>query len=96
MFLNPGTQAREIYGKEESEESFRCNFGLNPKYFPAFEETSFRFSGKDEDGAPRLMELTDHPFYMGTLFLPQLRSDASHVHPIIDAYVDAVVENAKH
>jgi CTP synthase (UTP-ammonia lyase) len=45
--------------------------------------------GVDADGHVRIVELADHPFFIATLFLPQLRSTAQKPHPLIIAYLKA-------
>ena len=49
------------------------------------------FGAHDQDGAPRSLELTDHPFFLGTLFQPELAGDGTRAHPVIRAFADAVV-----
>jgi CTP synthase (UTP-ammonia lyase) len=51
-------------------------------------------SGQDELGDARVAELPDHPFYVGSLFQPELSSDATWVHPLIRAFTTAACEHA--
>jgi CTP synthase (UTP-ammonia lyase) len=48
-----------------------------------------RFSGADETGEVRIAELPDHPFYLATLFQPELAGDGSRAHPVIRAFAAA-------
>ena len=48
------------------------------------------FGAHDDDGAPRSLELPDHPFFLGTLFQPELAGDGTRAHPVIRAFADAV------
>ena len=53
------------------------------------------FSGRDERGDPRIAELPGHPFFVGSLFQPELSSGATWAHPLIVAFAAAVREHAQ-
>jgi CTP synthase (UTP-ammonia lyase) len=89
--LLPGTLARQAYGKEEAVEEFRCNYGLNPVYREKIGMGGLRISGVDSTGEVRMVELSDHRFYLATLFLPQHSSSPDRPHPLITAYLKAVL-----
>ena len=84
-----GTIASRAYGKDMSSEHFRCNFGLNPDYRGRIEDGELRVSGVDDNGEVRIIELVHHPFFVATLFLPQLSSVPSAPHPLITAFLRA-------
>jgi CTP synthase (UTP-ammonia lyase) len=71
--IEPGTVASRCYDSGCAEESYYCNFGLNPDYRSALVEAGLTVSGTDQSGEVRIIELPSHPFYMGTLFVPQMR-----------------------
>jgi CTP synthase (UTP-ammonia lyase) len=52
-------------------------------------------SGVGEDGEVRVLELADHPFFVGTLFVPQARTRAGEPHPLIAALADAARVHAR-
>ena len=87
--LLPGTTTVRAYGREEAEEAFRCNFGLNPKYRVRILSGPLRVAGVDDNGEVRVVELANHPFFVATLFLPQLSSMPAAPHPLIVAYLRA-------
>jgi CTP synthase (UTP-ammonia lyase) len=87
----PGTLTRQAYGKEETVEEFRCNYGLNPAYRDQFGGGMLVVAGIDLDGEFRIVELTDHRYFVATLFLPQLSSSPDVPHPLILAYLKAAV-----
>jgi CTP synthase (UTP-ammonia lyase) len=87
--LRPGTRARACYATDGARESYYCNFGLNPAYRDDLESAGLCISGVDIDGEPRVVELPYHPFFIGTLFLPQTRSTPNEPHPLIAAFVTA-------
>jgi CTP synthase (UTP-ammonia lyase) len=87
--LRRATRAREIYGRDEVAERYFCNYEVNPLYRDALEATGLVLSGFSENGDIRMAELPEHPFFLGTLFQPQLSSEAGHPHPLIRAFVQA-------
>jgi CTP synthase (UTP-ammonia lyase) len=87
--ITPGTTTVRAYGREEAEEAFRCNFGLNSKYRAQILGGPLRVAGVDDDGEVRIVELVNHPFFIATLFLPQLSSTLAAPHPLIVAYLRA-------
>lgn len=87
--LDPGSLAGKAYGCDWTEEEFRCNYGLNPAYAAALKSTDLRIVGWDETGETRVVELRKHPFFVGTLFIPQYSSSPERPHPLICAFVKA-------
>jgi CTP synthase (UTP-ammonia lyase) len=76
-------------GATEVEEQYYCNFGLNPDYREQLDAAGFRITGVDADGDARVFELDDHPFYVATLFVPQMRSRPRRPHPVVTEFVAA-------
>ena len=89
-----GSRAAEIYGSTSATEEYYCNFGVDPGKVELFENSGLRVSGSDSEGEVRVIELPDHPFYVGTLFVPQTRSTAARPHPLVTAFLRAVTETA--
>ncbi|GAA3510629.1 CTP synthase (UTP-ammonia lyase) [Streptosporangium album] len=89
--LTPGSLAERIIGATRTVEKYSCNFGLNPAYLPALREGGLSFTGRDAAGAVRVLELPEHPFFLATLFQPELAGDGSRPHPIITAFASASV-----
>ncbi len=77
----------QAYGKDEVTEQFRCNFGLSPESFPHFSNGPLKVAGVDRDGDLRIVELSGHPFFVATLFVPQLLSQPGAPHPLVLAYL---------
>jgi CTP synthase (UTP-ammonia lyase) len=82
-----GTRAAAIYGVGEAPEPFFCSYGLNPTYRPLLEAGGLVVSGIDRLGEVRIVELPAHPFFLGTLFVPQARHSRAEPHPLISAFV---------
>jgi len=85
----PGTQAHSIYAKDEATEVFGCNYGLNEAFADHIRSKALRVSGYDSDGTIRMVELPGHPFFIATLFVPQLLSRSAEPHALIVAYLQA-------
>jgi CTP synthase (UTP-ammonia lyase) len=80
------TRAAALYGTRESIEAYYCNYGVNPDYRPRLEAAGMVVSGMGGQGEVRIVELSVHPFFIATLFLPQARSTAERPHPLITGY----------
>jgi CTP synthase (UTP-ammonia lyase) len=89
--IAPDTLTHRVYGKEEIVEEFRCNYGLNPEYRDKIGAGGLKVAGVDSNGEVRIIELSDHRFFMATLFLPQLSSSFDKPHCLIVAYLQAAI-----
>jgi CTP synthase len=87
--ISPKTLAFRIYRSHKIEETFTCNYELNPVYRGALEANGLRVSGVSQDGGARIVELPDHRFFVATGFVPQLSSEENRPHPLILAYLEA-------
>lgn len=93
----PGTRAAELYGEAgERAESYYCTYGVNPDFRPRLEAAGLRVTGIDPDGEPRIVELDRdaHPFFLATLFIPQVRSAPGAPHPLVRGYAAAAQARA--
>jgi CTP synthase (UTP-ammonia lyase) len=86
----PGTRMAAIAGVERSLERYHCAYGIDAAYLQRLTDGGVVFSAHDEDGSVRALELPDHPFFLGTLFQPELAGDGSRAHPVIRAFAEAV------
>jgi CTP synthase (UTP-ammonia lyase) len=90
VLLAPGSRVAALYGTARTTEPFFCSYGLNPAYRERLATVGVEVTGEDEDGEPRIVELAEHPFLVGTLFVPQARPPAeAAAHPLIRAWLDA-------
>ena len=87
----PGTLIASIAGVERSVERYHCSYGIASAYIEALERAGVIFGAHDQDGAPRALELAGHPFFLGTLFQPELAGDGTRAHAVIRAFAEAVV-----
>ena len=91
----PDTLMARIAGVERSLERYHCSYGIAPSYVEALEEAGVIFGAHDDDNAPRALELHDHPFFLGTLFQPELAGDGTRAHPVIRAFAEATSLRAR-
>ena len=88
--LTPGTLLATLYGSELSEERTTCSYGLSPSLQQIADEHGMRVAAVDDTGEVRAVERVDHPFFVGTLYQPQLSSMASRPHPVFLGLLAAV------
>jgi CTP synthase (UTP-ammonia lyase) len=91
IVVRPGTLAHQAYGLEKVMEQFSCNYGLNPVYQEALEKSGLRVAGTGQDGEARIVELAGHPFFVATLFVPQLSSSVEQPHQLITHFLKAAL-----
>jgi len=80
-----------VYGEDTVEEEYYCNFGVNPVHASKFNDGPLKVVGSDSEGEIRVIELPNHPFFVGTLFVPQLRSTPTEPHPLVTEFVRIAV-----
>ncbi len=76
--IAPETRAELLYGRHTSPEPYRCHYSLNPAYRDILLSHGLIASGLDAEGEVRIVERTDHPFFVATLFVPQMSEEQPH------------------
>lgn len=89
--FTPGSRTAAIYTSLAAKEAYYCNFGVNPERVAALQGGALKVVGSDEEGEVRVVELPEHPFFIGTLFVPQARSRPNQPHPLVTAFIQSVV-----
>lgn len=87
--VQPGCRLAAIYGGCEIFEEHFCNYEVNPAYHQALENAGLRLAAFDATGELRAVELPGHPFFIATLYQPQLSSTVSKPHPVIVEFLAA-------
>ena len=87
--LREGTLARELYGAPTCTERHRHRYEVNPEYIPALEDAGMVFSGTSGNRM-EVLELPDHPYFLGTQFHPEFRSRPTRVSPPFVGFLDAI------
>jgi len=93
--IKEGTLAQQIYGKKEIRERHRHRWEFNNAYLNQFEEAGMIASGKNpESGLVEIVEITDHPFFIGVQYHPELKSTVENPQPIFVHFIKAAKEFA--
>jgi len=88
--LAEGSLVREAYGEELIDERHRHRFEVNPEYVPQLTERGLRVSGLSPDGKfVEIVELEDHPWFVGCQFHPEYKSRPSAPHPLFRSFIRA-------
>jgi CTP synthase (UTP-ammonia lyase) len=90
----PGSLIQRIMGVERSLERYHCSYGIDRAYIDRLTDHGVHFTAHDDAGDVRALELPDHPFFLGTLFQPELAGDGTRPHPVVRAFADACVARA--
>jgi CTP synthase (UTP-ammonia lyase) len=90
----PDSQVARIYGATEAREQYYCNFGVNPDCVLLLSRGPLRVVGSDAEGEVRVVELPGHPFFIGTLFVPQARSTRQQPHPLVTAFLRSCIDRS--
>ena len=94
--LVPGSRIADIYGTLEIRERHRHRYEVNVTYKDRLEEAGLRFSGMSPDGElPEIVELPDHPWYVGVQFHPELKSRPFAPHPLFTSFVAAALDKSR-
>src|SRR5690606_12591975 len=90
--LVPGSRAAEAYGTLEISERHRHRYEVNNAYRDILGEKGMRFSGVSPDGnLVEIIEVPEHPWYLGCQFHPELKSRPTGAHPLFKAFIAAAV-----
>jgi len=88
-----GTLAEEIYGSPEVMERHRHRYEFNMKYRDQMYEKGFVISGTSPDGTlAELIELRDHPYFVGCQYHPEFQSKPNKPHPLFKGFIHACLE----
>ncbi|MCS6804944.1 MAG: CTP synthase [Acidobacteriota bacterium] len=88
--LAPDSLARRIYGTDEISERHRHRYEFNPEFEAIFRQHGLIVSGKSRDGRfLEMIELADHPWFIGCQFHPELKSKPLHPHPLFVSFIAA-------
>ncbi|EME68887.1 CTP synthetase [Paramagnetospirillum caucaseum] len=94
--LKQESRVREIYGAERISERHRHRYEVNLDYKDALEKTGLSFSGMSPDGVlPEIVEIPDHPWFVGVQFHPELKSKPFDPHPLFTSFIAAAVRQSR-
>jgi len=88
--VTPGTLAHRIYGTETISERHRHRYEFNNRYLEQYVQNGMTASGfNPETGLVELIEIADHPFFIGCQYHPELKSTVENPHPLFVGFVKA-------
>jgi CTP synthase len=94
--LAKGSMAAEIYGTTRISERHRHRYEVNTRYRNRLEAAGLRFSGLSPDGLlPEIVEIPDHPWFVGVQFHPELKSRPFSPHPLFASFIGAAVDQSR-
>jgi len=92
--LKAGTRAREAYGGETIHERHRHRYEVNNQFCPVFEENGLVVSGiHEETSLVEMIELSEHPWFVGCQFHPEFQSRPLRPHPLFKAFIGAALKH---
>ncbi len=95
--LTPDSLIQRIYGKEVIVERHRHRYEFNNRYRQVLEEAGMSFSGWSKDGRlVEVVELADHPWFIGCQFHPEFTSTPRDGHPLFAGFIRAAIQQRAH
>jgi CTP synthase len=92
--LTEGSLAQRIYGKMEIVERHRHRYEVNNQCIPQLEQAGLRIAGRSQDNAlVEMIELSDHPWFIGCQFHPEFNSTPRDGHPLFISFVQAALDH---
>jgi CTP synthase len=92
----PGSKVAEIYGAKTVFERHRHRYEVNINYRDQLEQAGLKVAGLSPDGGlPEIVELADHPWFIGVQFHPELKSKPFEPHPLFSSFVGAAVHQSR-
>ncbi|MBD8064619.1 CTP synthase [Devosia sp. PTR5] len=94
--LTRGSRVADIYGTTRISERHRHRYEVNMDYRKMLEKNGLLFSGVSPDGRlPEIVERTDHPWFIGVQFHPELKSKPFEPHPLFTSFIAAAMEQSR-
>ena len=94
--LKEGSRVAQIYGTCQIDERHRHRYEVDTKYREKLEECGLTFSGMSPDGRlPEIVEWSDHPWFIGVQYHPELKSKPFAPHPLFADFVRAAIEPSR-
>jgi CTP synthase len=92
--IEPGTLAHRVYGQTEISERHRHRYEFNREYESTLVAGGLRISGSTPDGTyVEMVEIPEHPYFMGCQFHPEFKSKPLEPHPLFKAFIGAAYEH---
>ncbi len=93
--ISKGSLAEKIYGKTSISERHRHRYEVNINFKSQLEKAGLTFCGMSPDGhLPEIVEIKNHPFFVGVQFHPELKSKPFAAHPLFVSFIKSAIRNA--
>jgi CTP synthase len=89
--LTEGTLVKQIYKQADIIERHRHRYEVNNTLLPAIEQAGLKIAGRSKDGLVELIELPNHPWFIGCQFHPEFTSTPREGHPLFIDFINAAV-----
>ncbi|MEX0276878.1 MAG: CTP synthase [Ruegeria sp.] len=94
--LSDGSKVADVYGGTQIEERHRHRYEVDIKYRDKLEKAGLNFSGMSPDGRlPEIVEWSDHPWFIGVQYHPELKSKPFEPHPLFRDFVRAAKDTSR-
>ena len=94
--INKNSMAYNVYKSESISERHRHRYEVNKNYEEKLNDKGVNFSGFSPDGLlPEIVEIKDHPWFIGVQFHPELKSKPFDPHPLFKSFIKASVDQSK-
>ncbi|MBV9549320.1 MAG: CTP synthase [Alphaproteobacteria bacterium] len=94
--LTPGSRVAEVYGTTTISERHRHRYEVNTNYAKQLAKHGMEVSGWSPDGRlPEIMEIPDHPWFIGVQFHPELKSRPLEPHPLFTSFIAAAMKRSR-
>ena len=94
--LGDNSRVRQIYGEAEISERHRHRYEVNMNYEAKLADAGMVISGKSPDGIlPEIVEIPDHPWFIGVQFHPELKSRPFEPHPLFTDFIRAAADQSR-
>jgi CTP synthase len=91
--LKIGSRVHQIYGADQIQERHRHRFELNPAYIDQLEASGMSITGYSaHQHLAEIVELSNHPWFIGTQFHPEFKSKPTHPHPLFVDFIKTALE----
>ncbi len=94
--LTVGSKVAEIYQASKIQERHRHRYEVNMEYRDSLERAGLKVSGVSPDGLlPEIIELVDHPWFIGVQYHPELKSRPFEPHPLFASFIQAAMTHSR-
>ncbi|WP_018150224.1 CTP synthase [Leeia oryzae] len=93
FIMKPGSLISKIYGGDRAVERHRHRYEVNNHYLPRLEDAGLTVSGRSagHESLCEVVELADHPWFVGVQFHPEFTSTPRDGHPLFKSYIEAAI-----